>query len=207
MLRKRDINILTEKEASEELIRLAELIAEHDIKYYQNDAPTISDSEYDNLRIQNDKLEKAFPHLIRANSPSKRIGAPPQSGFPKIKHSIPMLSLGNAYDDDDVYDFTNRVRRFLKLSENQKLNLLGEPKIDGLSISLRYEGRKFFYGATRGDGHVGENVTSNLLTIKDIPRNLPESAPEILEIHKCQCAVIAPKGIMKAKIRWTKRLA
>ncbi len=172
---------LTPLEAAEELKSLAKTIATHDRAYYQEDAPLISDAEYDALRLRNAAIEAHFPELIHADSPSRRVGTAPATGFTKVTHSQPMLSLDNAFDEADVKAFTGRVRRFLGLDQTEMVAMVCEPKIDGLSISLRYEGRTFVQGATRGDGETGENVTTNLRTIADIPNRLPEDAPEVLE--------------------------
>src|SRR5438045_1458832 len=134
-----DIARLTEPQARAELKRLAAEIAAHDKRYYQQDAPVVSDAEYDALRIRNAAIEARFPDLVLAESPSKRLGAAPARGFAKVRHALPMLSLGNAFSEDDVRDFVGRIRRFLKLSEDDKIGFSAEPKIDGLSMSLRYE--------------------------------------------------------------------
>ena len=175
---------LTEAEAAAELEWLAEEIARHDVAYYQDDAPSISDAEYDALRRRNTEIEALFPGLVRPDSPSKRIGAPVSEKFAKVTHAVPMLSLGNAFSDDDVADFIERIRRYLNLSADEPLAFTAEPKIDGLSASLRYEGGEFVLGATRGDGAVGENVTANLKTIGDIPNRLKGSGiPDVLEVR------------------------
>jgi DNA ligase (NAD+) len=177
------VDDLTEAEAAAELQRLAKEIAEHDRRYYQEDAPSISDADYDALRQRNAAIEARFPELVREDSPSKRVGAKPSGRFKKVRHSIPMLSLGNAFDDGDVADFVARIRRFLRLGETQELVLTAEPKIDGLSASLRYEGGVFVQGATRGDGTEGEDVTANLHTIGEIPDRLPKGAPDVAEVR------------------------
>ncbi len=160
---------------------LAEQIAEHDKRYYQDDAPTISDMEYDALRRQLEALEKAYPLLITPQSPTQKVGAAPAEKFGKVKHSVPMLSLANAFTEEDVSDFLDRVRKFLGLPENEPVELVGELKIDGLSFSARYENGKFVQGATRGDGEVGENITANLATI--LPKELKNNPPAILEVR------------------------
>ena len=170
-------------EAKAELKRLAAEIAEHDVRYHSQDAPTISDAEYDKLRLRNSTLEDHFPELVLASSPSKRVGAAPQEKFGKVQHRVPMLSLANAFDDADVTEFVGRVRRFLKLPETTEIEVTAEPKIDGLSISLRYEGGKLVQAATRGDGAEGENVTANVLTIRDVPAKLEGKAPAVLEVR------------------------
>ncbi|MBC7102941.1 MAG: NAD-dependent DNA ligase LigA [Parvibaculum sp.] len=171
-------------EAAEELERLAGEIAEHDKLYYQKDAPRISDADYDALRKRNDAIEARYPELVREDSPSLKVGAEPAEGFGKVVHRVPMLSLGNAFDDEDVTDFWNRIRRFLNLKENDALAVTAEPKIDGLSASLRYEKGRFVQGATRGDGREGENVTDNIATIADVPKVLKrKNIPDVVEVR------------------------
>jgi len=175
---------LMELEALLELKRLADEISIHDISYHQKDAPRILDSDYDALRQRNDAIEALFPKLIRANSPSKRVGAPVASGFGKVAHVKPMLSLGNAFTDDDVINFFDRIDRFLNLSNNDPVEVTGEPKIDGLSVSLRYEKGVFVLAATRGDGMVGENITENVRTITNFPKKiLGTNVPGVLEVR------------------------
>ncbi|NQV82220.1 MAG: NAD-dependent DNA ligase LigA, partial [Rhodospirillales bacterium] len=173
---------LTPLEASVEIELLSRDLAEHDAAYYQNDAPKISDAEYDVLRRRLGELEAAFPELVKPDSPSQRVGAPAAAGFKKVAHAVPMLSLGNAFNDDDVAEFVARVRRFLGLPEDEVVEVVCEPKIDGLSVSLRYEQGKFVQGATRGDGGTGEDITENLKTLGGIPRTL-DSAPDVLEVR------------------------
>ena len=170
-------------EAKVELKRLAKEIAEHDVRYHSEDAPTISDAEYDALRLRNAALEGSFPELVLASSPSKRVGAAPQEKFGKVQHRVPMLSLGNAFEDSEVAEFLGRVRRFLNLPEGTEIEVTAEPKIDGLSISLRYENGKLVQAATRGDGAEGENVTANVKTIGDVPEKLTGKAPAVLEVR------------------------
>jgi len=178
------IDKLTPAQAKAELKRLAVEIGEHDKRYYQDDAPTVSDAVYDALRRRNNAIEQRFPDLIRVDSPSRRIGAPPAQKFAKIRHAVPMLSLGNAFSDNEVAEFVERVRRFLRLPQDEKVAIVAEPKIDGLSCTLRYEGGRLANGATRGDGFEGEDVTANVATIKDIPNRLGGPAvPEICEIR------------------------
>ncbi len=170
-------------EAIAEHATLAEQLAAHDSAYYQADEPTVSDAEYDRLRLRLLALEKEYPHLAKANSPSKRVGAAPSNKFSKIRHAVPMLSLANAFADDDVHEFLGRVRRFLNLADDARIAVTSEPKIDGLSLSLRYENRKLVQAATRGDGAEGENVTANVLTVTDVPQILPPSAPDVVEVR------------------------
>ena len=183
-LSRKPVDHLTLDEAVEELERLAGEIAEHDKLYYQKDAPLISDAEYDALRKRNDAIETRYPELVREDSPSQRVGAEPAEGFGKVVHRVPMLSLGNAFDDEDVTDFWNRIRRFLNLKEDDALAVTAEPKIDGLSASLRYEKGRFVQGATRGDGREGENVTDNIATIADVPKVLKgKNIPDVVEVR------------------------
>ena len=163
---------LSEAQAKAELKRLAAEIAEHDKRYYQEDAPSLSDAAYDALRERNAAIEARFPALIRADSPSRKVGAAPAEVFAEVRHAVPMLSLDNAFSEGEVADFVDRVRRFLRLKEDEPLAITAEPKIDGLSCSLRYEGGRLVSGATRGDGEVGEDVTANVRTIKEIPDRL-----------------------------------
>ena len=174
---------LTAEQAAEELARLAAEIAENDRRYYAEDAPAISDAEYDALRIRNAEIEARFPELVREDSPSLKVGAAPSGTFGPVVHARPMLSLDNTFSDDDVRDFVASVRRFLAYPADQELVFTAEPKIDGLSMSLRYEGRRLVTAATRGDGTTGENVTANIRTINEIPQRLPKDAPEIVEIR------------------------
>ena len=163
---------LTQAQAKTELKRLAQEIAAHDERYYQSDAPTISDADYDALRRRNAAIEARFPALVLADSPSRRVGARPARGFAKLRHAVPMLSLDNAFSDEDVTDFVDRIRRFLRLPADEPLAFTAEPKIDGLSLSLRYEGGRLVNGATRGDGIEGEDVTANVKTLENIPHEL-----------------------------------
>jgi DNA ligase (NAD+) len=181
---KTPVEALSEEEAEAELAFLAADIARHDDAYYLQDAPEITDADYDALRQRNSAIEERFPHLKRPDSPSERVGARPRGGFGKIQHARPMLSLGNAFDDADVADFIDRVRRFLNLPEDEAVAVLAEPKIDGLSASLRYEDGKLRYAATRGDGTEGEDVTANMRTIGDLPERLEGSGwPAVLEVR------------------------
>ncbi len=166
---------VTEAEAAKELEWLAKEIARHNRLYHSEDAPEISDAEYDALMRRNQALEAEFPHLVREDSPSRRVGAAPEGPLAKVAHALPMLSLDNAFADEEVRDFVGRVRRFLRLGEDEEVALTAEPKIDGLSCSLRYEKGVLVLAATRGDGSVGEDVTPNAKTIGDIPQRLRSS--------------------------------
>ena len=174
-----------DREAAErELARLAQEIRRHDELYYTRSAPELSDAEYDVLRRRNEAIEARFPDLKRADSPSDRVGAPPASSFAKVRHTRPMLSLGNALNDDDLAEFEGRVRRFLNLDEEEPVVLYGEPKIDGLSATLHYHEGKLALGATRGDGETGEDVTANLRAVGDLPHTLTGAdVPERLEVR------------------------
>ena len=176
---------LTEMEAAAELERLAAEIAAHDKAYHGDDAPVISDAEYDALRRLNDAIEARFPELVREDSPSRRVGAAPAGGFAKVTHARPMLSLGNVFSEEELRDFVDGLRRFLKELRDDPaiaIEFVAEPKIDGLSVSLRYENGEFVTGATRGDGAVGEDVTENLRTLDEIPKTI-EGAPGVLEVR------------------------
>src|SRR6201996_7030540 len=177
------IEDLTETEAAAELQLLSEAIAHHDAAYHRHDAPEISDAEYDGLRQRNAKIEARFPALIREDSPSSRVGSAPESGFAKLKHRVPMLSLDNAMNAEDFHEFCARARRFLGRAGDAPLTFVAEPKIDGLSISLTYEHGRFVRGATRGNGTEGEDVTANLRTIDTVPEKLKGHAPALIEIR------------------------
>ncbi|MEM0976708.1 MAG: NAD-dependent DNA ligase LigA [Pseudomonadota bacterium] len=171
---------LDRKEAAQELVRLAALLNRANTAYHQLDAPEISDAEYDDLKQRNAEIEARFPELKRDDSPTEKVGAAPSSGFEKISHAVAMLSLANAFDADDIAAFETGIQRFL--NSTGPIDFVAEPKIDGLSLSLRYENGTLVQAATRGDGLVGENVTSNALTIRDVPQNI-SGAPDILEVR------------------------
>ncbi|MCW2365695.1 DNA ligase (NAD+) [Sphingobium sp. B7D2B] len=179
-----DPHTLTEAEAANRLMRLAKEIAKHNALYHANDAPEISDAAFDALVRENNALESAFPHLIRADSPNRQVGASvATSALAKVRHEKRMMSLDNAFADEDVAEFVARVRRYLALGEDEPVLMTAEDKIDGLSLSIRYEDRKLVRAATRGDGEVGEDVTPNVAHIGDIPQTLPVDAPAILEVR------------------------
>jgi DNA ligase (NAD+) len=182
-----EIEQLSPEQARDELTRLAKEIAHHDQLYYQKDAPEIADADYDLLRRRNEAIEKRFPELKRADSPSGRVGAAPSAGFAKITHRLPMLSLDNAFSDEDFEDFCRSIRNFLRRdfesNPEQPLALVAEPKIDGLSLAIRYEKGALVQGATRGDGTVGEDVTANVRTIETLPQRLKGDFPEVIEVR------------------------
>jgi DNA ligase (NAD+) len=174
---------LTEAEAVEELTRLADEIARNDLAYFQDDAPVVSDADYDALKRRNGEIEARFPLLVRENSPSLRVGAARAEQFAPVEHGVPMLSLDNAFSDEDTAEFDARVRRFLRLSE-EPVAYTAEPKIDGLSCSIRYEQGQLVRAATRGDGRVGEDVTANVRTLGEIPKRLQGAGwPELIEVR------------------------
>ncbi|WP_415287723.1 NAD-dependent DNA ligase LigA [Brevundimonas sp. S1H14] len=178
------VETLTEAQAREELDRLSAELARHDALYYADAAPEISDADYDDLKRRALAIEAAFPALSSPVSPSQRIGAPVSSQFAEVRHGVPMLSLDNAFDDDEVRDFVARIARFLKLPGDEPIAFVAEPKIDGLSASLRYEKGVLVQGATRGDGRTGEDVTANLRTLASIPQTLTGSGwPDVIEIR------------------------
>src|SRR6266581_5199262 len=163
---------LTEAQAKAELKRLAAEIAAHDKRYYQEDAPTVSDAAYDALRQRYAAIETRFPQLRTPESLTQRVGAAPSARFAKVRHAVPMLSLDNAFAEQDVIDFVGRIRRFLRLADDDEIAFSAEPKIDGLSMSLRYQNGELVTGATRGDGYEGEDVTANIRTLEDVPHRL-----------------------------------
>ncbi len=173
----------TAEAAAAELERLAAEIAHHNRLYHTDDAPEISDADYDALVRRNNEIEAVFPDLVRADSPSRQVGAAPAGHLAKVAHARPMTSLDNAFSDEEVEDFVGRVRRFLRLADDEAVALTAEPKIDGLSCSLRYEGRRLVQALTRGDGTTGEDVTANVRTIADIPASLPAGAPDVFEVR------------------------
>ena len=178
------IEDLSEKQAQAEHARLAAEIAEHDRRYYQDDAPSVSDAAYDALRQRYNAIEARFPQLRTAESLTQHVGAAPSARFAKVRHAVPMLSLDNAFAEDDVRDFVGRIRRFLRLAEDEEIVFSAEPKIDGLSMSLRYEDGALVTGATRGDGSVGEDVTANVKMLEDIPKRLKgRGVPAVCEIR------------------------
>lgn len=178
------VSSLTDLEAAAELAFLAKRMAELDKAYYQADDPLVSDAEYDALKRRNEAIEARFPHLVRADSPSKKVGAKASEDFAKVTHSVPMLSLGNIFSTDEIFEFSNRIRRFLGLDDDAELAFMAEPKLDGLSFSALYVNGEFVRGATRGDGSVGEDITENLKQIKDLPLKLVgNDIPERLDIR------------------------
>src|SRR5258707_5606423 len=179
-----DVDDLTPKQAKAEYARLQAEIAAHDRRYYQEDAPTVSDAEYDRLRRRYDAIEARFPDLRTLESLSLKVGAAPARGFAKVRHRVPMLSLDNAFSEEDVRDFVERIRRFLRLPAEEPVVFSAEPKIDGLSMSLRYEGGELVTAATRGDGAEGGDVPANIRTLEDVPKKLKgPNVPEICEVR------------------------
>jgi DNA ligase (NAD+) len=179
-----DVAKLTKVQAKVELTRLALELEGHDKRYYQDDAPSVTDAEYDALRQRYNAIEKRFPEFVTTDSPSQKIGAQPSGRFAKVRHAVPMLSLDNAFAEQDVLDFVARIRRFLKLGDDDKIGFSAEPKIDGLSMSLRYEGGELVTAATRGDGAVGEDVTANIRTLEDVPKKLKgRNVPDVCEVR------------------------
>src|SRR5215831_16409392 len=175
---------LTERQAKAEHAQLQTEIAAHDKRYYQDDAPSVTDAEYDALRRRYNAIEARFPDLRTLESLSLKVGAAPSRGFAKIRHAVPMLSLDNAFAEQDVVDFVARIRRFLKLTDDERIAFSAEPKIDGLSMSLRYEDGELVTAATRGDGSEGEDVTANIRTLEDVPKKLKgRGVPRICEVR------------------------
>ena len=173
---------LTLEQASEELKALAKELAELDNAYYQEDAPLLDDSAYDALKKRNEEIERLFPELILLNTPSKKVGASAAEGFSKITHKEPMLSLSNIFDESEILDFTDRIKRFLNLDSD--LDFVAEPKIDGLSYSVLYENGRMIKAATRGDGAIGEDITANIKTIPELPMQLKGNHfPDVVEIR------------------------
>lgn len=177
-----DIVGFTDADAKSELEKLSALLAKANMDYHGLDTPTLDDAEFDRLKQRNAALETAFSHLVRADSPSVQVGAAPSDRFSKVTHSVAMLSLSNAFEDTDVEEFDARIRKYLGISSSEPLAFTAEPKIDGLSLSLRYENGTLVQAATRGDGSVGENVTANARTLSDVPHVL-ENAPDVLEVR------------------------
>src|ERR1700716_3718152 len=198
-----DVAKLTKAQARVELTRLALELEGHDKHYYQEDAPKVPDAEYDALRQRFNAIEARFPELVSSESPSQRIGALPSGRFKKVRHAVPMLSLDNAFAEQDLLDFVGRIRRFLKLAEDDSIDFSAEPKIDGLSMSLRYEGGELVTAATRGDGAEGEDVTANIRTLEDVPkklrgRNLPDICEVRGEVYMTKQAFLALNERQKA---------
>ncbi|WP_372786330.1 NAD-dependent DNA ligase LigA [Phenylobacterium sp.] len=178
------VDDLTSDQAEAELARLAEEIAGHDLRYHQQDAPTISDGDYDALKRRNLEIEARFPELVREDSPSLKVGAARSEQFQAVTHGVPMLSLDNAFADEEAVEFDARIRRFLRLSAEETVGYTAEPKIDGLSCSIRYENGLLVQAATRGDGRTGEDVTQNVRTIAGVPKRLQGSGwPEVIEVR------------------------
>src|ERR1700729_2401486 len=178
-----DVADLTKAQAKVEHMRLALELEGHDRRYYQDDAPSVTDAEYDALRQRYNSIEKRFPEFVSSDSPSQKVGAQPSGRFAKVRHAVPMLSLDNAFAEQDVLDFAGRIERFLKLSDD-KIAFSAEPKIDGVSMSLRYEGGELVTAATRGDGAEGEDVTANIRTLEDVPQKLRgRKVPDICEVR------------------------
>jgi DNA ligase (NAD+) len=198
-----DVTKLTNAQAKVELKRLALELEGHDKRYYQDDAPSVTDAEYDALRQRFNAIEKRFPEFVTSESPSQKVGAQPSGRFAKVRHAVPMLSLDNAFAEQDVLDFVARIRRFLKLGDDDRIGFSAEPKIDGLSMSLRYEGGELVTAATRGDGAVGEDVTANIRTLEDVPkklrgRNLPDVCEVRGEVYMTKQAFLALNERQKA---------
>src|ERR1700753_2174035 len=178
-----DVADLTKAQAKTEPMRLALELEGHDRRYYQDDAPSVTDAEYDALRARFNAIEKRFPDFVSAESPSQKVGSAPSGRFREVRHALPVLSLDNAFAEEDVTDFVGRIERFLKLPDD-KIDFSAEPKIDGLSMSLAYEGGELGTAATRGDGAEGEDVTANIRTLEDVPQKLKgRGVPDICEVR------------------------
>src|SRR5215467_3191388 len=193
---KTDVDALTAREAKAEHARLEAELGKHDEAYYQRDAPTVSDAKYDALRRRYEAVEARFPDLKTLESLSRKVGAAPARGFAKVRHAVPMLSLQNAFSEEDVADFVGRIRRFLNLKEDEVLTFTAEPKIDGLSMSLRYEEGELVRAATRGDGSEGEDVTANIRTLTEVPqrlkgRNVPATCEPRGEVYMTKADFLA----------------
>src|SRR5258707_7756575 len=198
-----DVVTLTKAQAKVEHKRLAVELESHDKAYYQDDAPKVSDAEYDALRQRFNAIEARFPEFVTSSSPSQKIGAAPSRRFAKVRHAVSMLSLDNAFAEEDVVDFVGRIRRFLKLTDDEEIDFSAEPKIDGLSMSLRYQGGELVTAATRGDGAEGEDVTANIRTLEDVPkklkgRNIPEVCEVRGEVYMTKAAFLALNERQKA---------
>ncbi|HOO49752.1 MAG TPA: NAD-dependent DNA ligase LigA [Alphaproteobacteria bacterium] len=180
---KRQNSLFADAAVVAEYNKLVTEIRQHDAAYYQDDAPKVSDAEYDKLRQRLEEIEAEYPDLVSSSSPSQSVGAAPSKGFKSLQHSVPMLSLGNAFESQDVSDFMERVRNFLKLPSSEIVEIVTEPKIDGLSCSIRYEKGQFVQAATRGDGASGEDITENVRTIADVPKMIEGEVPDILEVR------------------------
>jgi DNA ligase (NAD+) len=197
------VDTLTKAQAKVELTRLTLEIEGHDKRYYQDDAPKISDAEYDALRKRFNAIEARFPEFVTSDSPSQKVGVAPSGRFKKVRHAVPMLSLDNAFAEEDVVDFVGRIRRFLKLGDEDEIDFSAEPKIDGLSMSLRYEGGELVTAATRGDGAEGEDVTANTRTLEDVPkkpkgRDIPDVCEVRGEVYMTKQAFLALNERQKA---------
>ena len=200
---KTPVELLTLRQAKAEHARLTTEIAAHDKRYYQHDRPTITDAEYDALRARYNAIEARFPELRTLESLSLKVGAAPSGKFRKVRHAVPMLSLDNAFAEQDVLDFAARIRRFLRLGDDETIAFSAEPKIDGLSMSLRYEGGALVTAATRGDGMEGEDVTANIRTLHDVPhklkgRNVPDVCEVRGEVYMTKAAFLALNERQKA---------
>ena len=198
-----DVATLTKAQAKVEHKRLTLELESHDKAYYQDDAPKVSDAEYDALRQRFNAIEARFPEFVTSASPSQKIGAAPSGRFAKVRHAVSMLSLDNAFAEEDVVDFVGRIRRFLKLTDDEEIDFSAEPKIDGLSMSLRYQGGELVTAATRGDGAEGEDVTANIRTLEDVPkklkgRNIPEVCEVRGEVYMTKAAFLALNERQKA---------